>query len=183
MNFVRPRGSVCMIKSVVTHTRGWVGQKVVISSLCTFWIISRWNFTIQTMTYLNKLQKQAKLNVTETSYRNKCYRNVTETSQIKQSVQSDHLYHRIDFLFDLSKAVPIIPIRRNDRFDLYWSDVFLLSDIISNFILLLKAHRQVSKKRSLKSIIYVINHANFQLYRAHPDVVDRSIYDKFTNKQ
>ena len=166
MNFVRPRGSVCMIKSVVTHTRGWVGQKVVISSVCTFWIISRWNFTIQTMTYLTKTASH-----------------VTETSQIKQSVQSDHLYHRIDFLFDLSKAVPIIPIRRNDRFDLYWSDVFLLSDIISNFILLLKAHRQVSKKRSLKSIIYVINHANFQLYRAHPDVVDRSIYDKFTNKQ
>ena len=166
MNFVRPRGSVCMIKSVVTHTRGWVGQKVVISSVCTFWIISRWNFTIQTMTYLTKTASH-----------------VAETSQIKQSVQSDHLYHRIDFLFDLSKAVPIIPIRRNDRFDLYWSDVFLLSDIISNFILLLKAHRQVSKKRSLRSIIYVINHANFQLYRVHPDVVDRSIYDKFTNKQ
>ena len=155
-----------MIKSVVTHTRGWVSQKVVISSVRTFWIISRWNFTIQTMTYLTKTASH-----------------VTETSQNKQvsSKRPPLPQNRFSVWFIKSSSHHSYPKKWQIWFN--WSDAFLLSEIISNFTLLLKAHRQVSKKRSLKSIIYVIKHANFQLYRVHPDVVDRTIYDKFTNKQ
>ena len=35
----------------------------------------------------------------------------------------------------------------------------------------LKTHRQISKNGVSKSIVHVIKHANFQLYRVHPDEV------------
>ena len=34
---------------------------------------------------------------------------------------------------------------------------------------ILKAHRQIYKNGALESIVHVIKHANFQLYRVHPD--------------
>ena len=49
-----------------------------------------------------------------------------------------------------------------------------------------QAHRQIPKKRCFeKSIVHVIKHVNFQLYRAYPDGVIRkklTIGDKYVKK-
>ena len=45
---------------------------------------------------------------------------------------------------------------------------------------ILKAHRQIFKNRAPKSIVHVMKHVNFQLYRTHPDEV---IWKKTDNWQ
>ena len=45
---------------------------------------------------------------------------------------------------------------------------------------MLKAHRQISENRAPKSIVHVMKHVNFQLYRTHPDEV---IWKKTDNWQ
>ena len=51
---------------------------------------------------------------------------------------------------------------------------------------ILKAHRQISKNRAPKSIVHVMKHVNFQLYRTHPDEViwkKLTIGNKYINKR
>ena len=50
----------------------------------------------------------------------------------------------------------------------------------------LKAHWQISKNGVSKSIVHVIKHVNFQLYRTHPDEIiwnKLTIDDKYINKR
>ena len=44
---------------------------------------------------------------------------IQTTGHNKQKVHTDHLSYKISFLFDLSRALYVILIRRNGRFHLY----------------------------------------------------------------
>ena len=56
-----------------------------------------------------------------------------------------------------------------------------------NLMQFLKTHQQISKIGVSKSVVCVIKHANFQLYRVHPDgkpcLENLTIDDKFINKR
>ena len=68
------------------------------------------------------------------------------------------LYKDIDFSIDIKTNLKIVSFpQHNVQFKQWYIQT------------LLKAHRQILKNGASKSIFYVIKHANFQLYRVHPD--------------
>ena len=70
---------------------------------------------------------------------------------------------RVGFLYTNTE---IFPLFHFDKVSINAS-----SPLLSSFIVNLKAHDKYLKNGVSKNIVRVIKHANFQLYRVHPDGV------------
>ena len=66
---------------------------------------------------------------------------------------------------------------------LFWASFQKIAFFFSKWANFLKAHWQISKKGVSKSIVHVIKHANFQLYRVQSYLESLRIGDKFINKR